>query len=678
VLTSAAWINDYLDRPASAAEQAELLTRVGFPLDATEPLGGQDARQDFELTSNRGDCLCMVGLAREIAAVSARRLRSPRPQAAAAGPPAARSISVANQEKTRCPLYTARIVRGARVGPSPARIAERLRAVGQIPRNNIVDASNFVLFELGQPTHVFDLARLAGPRIIVRMAKPGEPFLPIGEGASPLALTAEDLVIADAEKAVALAGVMGGAHSAVGPGTTDLLIEAAAFDPVAVRAGSRRHGIESGSSYRFERGVHPGQVDAAADRLVELILESAGGELSQGSVSDGQPVPAPRQVSMRTQRCRQVLGVAVEDARMVQWLEALELAPRLQGGVIQCTVPHRRMDLEREIDLVEEVGRMMGLDAIKVEDAIRVRVAPLQPRQMARRAVNDALAGMGFLESITHGLIDARDAASFVPAGARLLDVESSGAGHTQAGSVLRPSLVPSLLRVLGRNRDNGMRRMMLYESAATFRHGGAGPEERRTLALLVDAEDPQAGLRTLRGAVDRVVEVLAGPGSAGAVEAAAGAGWLDPGATLSAGGQPLGRLGLLAPPVARGFGLEGAIAAAELELGRLEAGYPPQTQAAALPVFPAVERDVSAIVPEPVPWARIRALAASLDLEHLEGIEFVGTFRGPQAGAGRKSVTLRLRFRAPDRTLVSESVDAQVGQVVEALGRDLGAEVRR
>jgi phenylalanyl-tRNA synthetase beta chain len=679
VLTSANWLNDYLDPPASPAEQADLLTRVGFPLDAQEPLSGQDVRQDFELTSNRGDCLSIVGLAREIAAASGRRLRAPQPQPRpnATAPPAARSISVANMEKARCPLYTARVIRGARVGPSPAWIADRLRAVGQIPRNNIVDASNFVLFELGQPTHVFDLARLAGPRIIVRMAKPGEPFLPIGEGASQIKLAEEDLVIADAEKAVALAGVMGGAHSAVSAGTTDLLIEAAAFDPVCVRATSRRHGIESGSSYRFERGVHPGQVDAAAERLVELILQSAGGELCQGAVSDGEPIPAPRQVSMRTQRCRQILGVPVEDRQMVQWLTALELAPRHQGGVIQCTVPLRRMDLEREIDLIEEVGRMMGLDAVKVEETVRVRVPPLQPWQMARRAVNDALVGMGFIEAITHGLIDARDAAHFVAAGARLLEVESAGAGHTQAGSVLRPSLVPSLLRVLARNHDNGLRRMMVFESAATFQLGDSGHEERRKLAMLMDVEDAEAGLRSLRGAVDRIIEILAGPGSAVEV-AGAEAGWLEPGAAISAAGRSVGWLGLLPKPLGRAFGLDGTIAAAELELGHLEDGYPPQTQAGALPVFPAVERDVSALVGEQVTWARIRGVVAALDLDHLEDVVFVCAFRGPQIGPGRKSVTLRLRFRAPDRTLVSESVDAQVNALVEALGRDVGAEIRR
>jgi phenylalanyl-tRNA synthetase beta chain len=194
---------------------------------------------------------------------------------------------------------------------------------------------------------------------------------------------------------------------------------------------------------------------------------------------------------------------------------------------------------------------------------------------------------------------------------------------------------------------------------------------------MLMDVEDAEAGLRSLRGAVDRIIEILAGPGSAVEV-AGAEAGWLEPGAAISAAGRSVGWLGLLPKPLGRAFGLDGTIAAAELELGHLEDGYPPQTQAGALPVFPAVERDVSALVGEQVTWARIRGVVAALDLDHLEDVVFVCAFRGPQIGPGRKSVTLRLRFRAPDRTLVSESVDAQVNALVEALGRDVGAEIRR
>jgi phenylalanyl-tRNA synthetase beta chain len=351
--TSAAWLNDYLEPPASPEEQAELLTRAGFPFEGGEEVAistGRDMRQDFEMTSNRGDCTCHVGMAREIAAISGRTLKVPQPAPKATGPAASSIVTVENHEKKLCPLYTARIIKGVKVGPSPQWLQDRLIARGDIPRNNVVDATNFVLFELGQPTHVFDLAKLKGPKIVVRKAKPNEPFLPIGEGAAEVKLSADDLVIADAEDAVAIAGVKGGALSAVTHATTDILIEAATFDPVTVRNTSRRLNISSDSSFRFERGVHPAQVNHAADRLAELILELAGGTLLDGVVSDGAPIPPRRTVSMRCERCRKILGVPVEDAMMVTSLAKLGFEPKLDAGVIHCTVPIQRLDIEREVD----------------------------------------------------------------------------------------------------------------------------------------------------------------------------------------------------------------------------------------------------------------------------------------------------------------------------------------
>ncbi|MHC5006580.1 MAG: phenylalanine--tRNA ligase beta subunit-related protein, partial [Planctomycetota bacterium] len=202
-------MNDYLDPPANADEQADLLTRAGFPLEGREALSGTDVRQDHEMTSNRGDCICHVGLAREIAAISSRTLKTPRAAPAATGPPAGLAVAVTNLEPKLCPLYTARLICGVTVRPSPGWMADRLRAINLIPRNNIVDASNFVLFELGQPTHVFDVAKLEGPEIIVRLATGGERFLPIGEGAEEITLTGQDLVIADSRVPVAIAGVKG-------------------------------------------------------------------------------------------------------------------------------------------------------------------------------------------------------------------------------------------------------------------------------------------------------------------------------------------------------------------------------------------------------------------------------------------------------------------------------------
>ena len=313
MLVTADWINDYLENNISANEQGELLTAAGFPLEGTEELPDGDVRQDFEMTSNRGDCTCHLGLAREIAARTRNDLVEPKTTIEATGSPIEESASVINHEPDLCPLYTARVILGASVNDSPSWLETRIANRGDTPRNAIVDAANFVLFEMGQPTHVFDLDKLAGNRIEIRLAKKGETLLPIGEGASEIKLTTDDLVIADAEKPIALAGVKGGAETAVTSKTKNMLIESATFDPVVVREMSRRHNVASDSSYRFERGVSPLQVHSCAERLVGLLLEIGGGELCTGVLSDGKPMPDLRTASMRTSVCTQRLGIEIPD-----------------------------------------------------------------------------------------------------------------------------------------------------------------------------------------------------------------------------------------------------------------------------------------------------------------------------------------------------------------------------
>ncbi|MFZ9914521.1 MAG: phenylalanine--tRNA ligase beta subunit-related protein, partial [Phycisphaerales bacterium] len=302
------WLNDYLEPPASADEQAAALTSAGLPFDGGDTAENGEPWQEIETTSNRGDCLCHVGMAREVAAVTGRRVREPQVTLAPSAEQASTLVKVRNHEHAMCPLYTARVIRGVKVGPSPEWLQRRLVAIGQQPRNNVVDATNFVLFELGQPTHVFDLATLAGGEIHIRRATQDEPFLPLGADAKEVKLCPSDLVIADRDRPVALAGVKGGAMASVTEATTDLVLEAATFDAVAVRNASRRHAIASDSSYRFERLVHAAEVNAAADRLAALIIELAGGTLCAGVVSDGAALPAARTITLRPSRAHRILG----------------------------------------------------------------------------------------------------------------------------------------------------------------------------------------------------------------------------------------------------------------------------------------------------------------------------------------------------------------------------------
>ena len=676
--TSVTWINDYLDRPASAEEQAELLTAAGLNFDGGDVAENGEPWQEIETTSNRGDCLCHVGMAREVCAMSGRSLKAPDARPKAAGGPAAAHVAVTNDDHAACPRYTARVIRGVKVGPSPEWLQKRLRAIGQIPRNNLVDCTNFVLFELGQPTHVFDLDLLDGARIHVRRARAGERFLPIGEGAQEVKLAGGELVIADAAKPVAIAGVKGGALTAVTERTANVLVEAATFAPAAVRAASRGLRISSDSSYRFERGVHAAEIDAAADRLVALILETAGGTLCDGTVEAGAPLPAPRRVTVRPSRVRAVLGAEVPLEEIVRALGTLGFAPVVRGDAIDCTVPARRIDIEREIDLIEEVCRIHGLDRIPMKDRLAVRVAPVEPQVAAPRAVKGLLVGLGFVESITHTLVSERHAAPFFRPGRAALRVGDERAGGTP---VLRPSVIPSLLEVRRRNADAGLASLRLFEFASAFalRADGAHDEQALVTLLTDSPADPDGAMRWIRGACERTVRLLAGNHAALRVTDAGGARapWYRAEARLTVDGREVGGWGLLAPGALAPFGLEGTFAAAELHLAPLFAGYPPEARAEALPAFPAIERDLSAIVAEAATWAEVEALVAGLGLPCFESIGFVGTYRGKQTGAGRKSVTLRLTFRAADRTLTRDDADGWMATVADALKSRLGAEIR-
>jgi len=671
--SSARWINAYLDHPASPEEQADLLTRAGFPIETTESLADGDTMLDVEITSNRGDCLSHVGLARELAAVADRQLKLPKTALNATGPAASSITTVTNHEKDRCPLYTARIIRGVKVAPSPDWLASRLRAIGQIPRNSLVDLTNFVLFELGQPSHVFDLNKLKDRAIHIRMARKDESFLPIGEGAAGVKLSANDLVIADAERAVAIAGVKGGAETAVTNATTDILIEAATFDPVSVRTTSRRLGITSDSQFRFERGVAPGGVNAAAERLTALILELCGGELCEGVVADGKPIPEVRTVTMRLSKCEATLGLPLAHAKVLRWLGVLGFDPRQDGDAVHCTVPAHRLDIEREIDLIEEVCRLHGYDDVPVEPAVRIHIMPPQPTELAKRAVRSALVGMGFVETTTHSLMSEAEAQPFAPR-ERLLRVAHD---MSRGEPILRPSILPSLLRVRQHNANHGVHNLKLFEAAAVFWTEKGSSREANRIAVLADLTDKSLGLRPLRGVVEQLARIIRGPKAIVDVVSDASCTWLAPGAIVRINNEPCGTIGMLAPGIIKQYDLPCAMLAAELEIEQWFESFPPDAEAHQLPSFPPIERDISAVVDETTTWAQIEQCVRACSLPMLEAIEFVTAFRGKPYPASKKSVTLKLRFRATDRTLQHEEVDPSAQRAIEALRTELGAEIR-
>lgn len=684
MLISVSWLNRLLAPSDLTADEAErILTQVGFPIEAREDLAGGDVRLDVEVTSNRGDCMSHVGVAREIAAATGRSLDE-RASAACATSVAGASggpIGVVNEAPDECPIFTAQVIRGVRVGPSPAWMREALEAVGLRSINNVVDVTNYCLMELGHPSHVFDMDRLEGPRIVVRHARKGERLLALD--GSELKLQGGELVVADASKPSGLAGVIGGEDSSVTERTVNVALECATWEPATVRRSSRRFGLRTDASARYERLVDPRMTVAAARRIAERIIEVAGGALDDG-MTVATPGLAPTSVvTMRAERCRRVIGVDLGTPEMARLLTAMEIDAHVeaQEDLVRCEVPAHRPDIQREIDLIEEVARAHGLDRIPIHDRITIDIAPPQPSVRAERAIHDAMTGVGCYEVVTFSFVRDDEAALLLPEGLRTLRVDEE---RRKGEPALRPSPLAGLLRCRRLNQDSGVEPgapVRLYEVASGFAEDAKGRTvERRTLAMLFDAEDPQPAVREVRAAIEAVVRAMAGPEASIEVRPVGPVRAAEAGAAVAEAlvdGRAIGRLGLLSAEAQKLYDIETVCAFAELDMESLLALFPPRSHARPLPAFPAIERDLSAIIDESRSWSEVRELVESAGLQRLETVRFVTTYRGKQIGAGRKSLTLRMIFRDPSRTLRHEEVDGEVEKAVRALREKANAELR-
>ncbi|CAA9428457.1 MAG: Phenylalanyl-tRNA synthetase beta chain, partial [uncultured Phycisphaerae bacterium] len=466
------WLSQYLPGPLDAQAAADALTHGGLPVEVIER-HGDDTVLDVEVTSNRGDCLSHLGVARELAALLGRRFDDVNPAARESAAPAGSATSVRIEAPDLCPHYTARILRGVRIRPSPAWMTRRLEAVGLRPVNNVVDVTNYVMFELGQPLHAFDFDRLDGRQIVVRRAAAGEKLISLD--GHERALSPDMLVIADAARPAALAGVMGGRDSEVSGATVNVLLESARFDPLAVRQAARALAMRSDSSYRFERGLDPTLPERASRRAAQLILETAGGELLAGDASAGEPDFAPKRLALRLPRLKQVLGIELPVEAVVDALRRLGLAPVLQGDRVETTVPSYRLDLNIEVDLIEEVARVVGYDKIPIRDEIAIRLTPPDPDLSTIETIRSTLVGAGYFEAITFSFVSDALAPDFVDAadgsaapgkkgGPGGLPLPRADAAVRKADAHLRPSILPGLLEAVRRNETVGTPDARLFE----------------------------------------------------------------------------------------------------------------------------------------------------------------------------------------------------------------------
>ncbi len=692
-----------LGRDAAGILRLDDRLEAGQPL--TEALELPDWRLVLDLTPNRVDLACHVGVAREVAPTGTAGIVLPRfgtewdpewevheSRAEAAG------VSVEIEDPDRCDRYLGAVVRGVEVGPSPAWLASRLRAIGARPVNNVVDATNYVLHELNQPLHAFDLERLQGRDVRVRAARKGERLTTL-DGVDR-ELVPGMTVIADAEAPVGLAGVMGGEDSEVTRSTTDVFLECASFDPRATRRTAARAELSTDASYRFERGIDRRGLEAALVRCVELVLAVAGGRAAARGLMVGGPRPEPRVVELRPSRVEQVLGRGFGPGELRRLLdpigfEAWEDVDDRGSAVMACRVPGWRDDVTREIDLVEEVARRHGYEAFPAEDrAFRPSRVPDDPQWLRTRRARDFLVGRGFMEARCSPLVTEEEADPRRPV--RLPNPQSEEESH------LRGSLVATLLRRLEHNWARGQRDVRLFEVGTTFRREervedpgdviATFGEERRVAAVFTgrrrpehwEGDVPAFDVWDLRGLCEDVAAELCraevspatGEDDEPLVARFAGSRWTGSERFgLVRSGTPVGIAARVhaeavdAPPWADAvWGLELRLDAVQVE------GHARYREVSE---FPAVHRDLALVVPAGEPASAIGRTLRTAAPELLERVWLFDVYEGEEIGADRRSLAFRFRFRAPDRTLEDAEVERAMETITEATREAHDARVR-
>ena len=700
-------------------------------LDPSTPVGAKladlygDVVLDVDVKPNRGDALSIVGIAREVAAVTGARVELPPTDVTASGAPAADRLTVTVDDERLCPRFVGRWIDGVTVGPSPDWVQMRLLAAGIRPISNVVDASNYVMVELGKPIHTFDAAAVARDGqdragITVRLARAGERLATLDH--VDRELDGDTLLIADASGPLGIAGVMGGAASEVSDATRDVIVESAIFDPVSIRRTAFRYALRSEASLRFEKGQEFRLARLGADRATRLIAEWAGGTVASGAADTHAEEPIPRRVAFRPARVDRLLGTALGADAQREVLGRVGIATEASAGsaeipiaagddpgsvasgpgeALVATIPTWRRDLEVEADIAEEVARVHGYERVPSRlpptEMPRWRETPVA----ARDALRQALVGAGLTEAVTYALVSPRMLDAF-----RWSVSDQPAAGESAREgtpitvtnplsldhSVLRQSLVGSLVEVVDFNARHGQGDVAVFEIGKGYGRVGDGSREwwRLGLALTGAMEPPawnrarrDADLDDAKGAIELLASVIGAHGPAyrsladEPVLHPGRAAWVEarlPGGELALAGV----VGELHPRLAEAWNLRGRrVIVGELSVTGLMSGALPTVVATPLPRFQSIERDLTVDVPDAVPAADVAAQVHASGGSHLQGVALVGTYRCHPLGPGERSLTFRLRFGAPDRQLADAEVDEATGTISGALTHHVGARIR-
>jgi phenylalanyl-tRNA synthetase beta chain len=681
------WLKDFVELELSPAQLRDRLTMVSLAIDAVETHAA-DSVLDVEVPSNRPDCLSHIGIAREVSVIESKPLRSPKTYALKPQGSSASLTSVDIKDPDLCPRYAARIVRGVKIGPSPDWLAKRLETIGQRPINNVADITNYVLHELGQPLHAFDFAKLGGHRIVVRRAAPGEKLKTL-DGVERT-LTGYMLVIADAEKAVALAGIMGGEESEISTETTDVLIESAYFDPNSVRQTARQLGMDTEASRRFERGADCEGVLRAQQRCVELICELAGGVATEDAIDVYLQPLSERTVDLRPQRVTELTSLTVEPTEIVRILTGLGFEQKEQaGGRMSFNVPSWRIDVEQEEDLVEEVARHTGYDKIGSELPPSSSSGEYQPSEMKQRSLRRALNAFGFDEAINFSFIQQDARFELIPS---LMGHENDQPQLAnpiiEDAAWMRSTLLPGLLNAVRHNLNHGIRDVRLFEIGRIFSIFKAGELPQETLALGIVAtggaleEDRAQSERELdffdlKGALEAAVDWM---NLSPLTFAQASAQHLRVGQSAqikSGDGTSIGTIGRLNESIAASYKFRQPVYVLELDLSALLSGPAKLIQYSPLPRYPSVTRDISLLVNRNVNLDEIFAAVNNQQVGDCRSVKLVGTFEGGNIPPSKRSVTLRLEYRSDERTLRDEEVEEYHSRLTSRLLDTFGAQQR-
>lgn len=674
------WLKELTNVETDPAKLAELISLHAFEVKSLDRVG-HDTIFDIDMLSNRAaDAASHVGMAREIAAIAGVRFDLP-PAKLAESP----SLSISDwpvprvEDAALCPRYSVRAIRGVRVGESPAWLKDRLAALGLRAVNNVVDAANYVMLETGQPLHAFDARKVRGA-IAVRRAKPGEQLATLD--GQTLDLDPEALVIADGSGAIGLAGIKGGASTGVDERTTDLLIEAANFQAATIRRSSRRYGLVTDAAVRFSRGVDVSATVQALDRVAALIQELAGGEVAKG-VYDAYPNPAqPAVVELAASRVRSLLGSALADGEIVELLARLGFtADTVQPGMWRVTAPTFRQDIAIEEDLIEEVGRLYGLERIQPE-LPQASIASSEGSSFRRwvRNVSEALVGFGFAEVYNY-VYTASDELDWLGMRERAVELENPV-------NTARPFLAPSLVPRLVQNAADNFRffsEVRIFETGKTFAWDDdrSGVNESTRLAGIIAYRNPakpqrhQAALEA-KGTVENILELLG-----------IDSGWFDDApktaapylasgrfAEIKVGEQVVGLFGEVAPEVAERCGIADPIAVFELDAELLEQLTEREREYEPLPKYPALVRDISMFVPAGTRIVEVENVISTASGELVEDVDLFDLYE-PEGSEERRSVAFHIVYRAKDRTLSEKEIDALHKKICKALETELGAEIR-